>query len=204
MRIIAGTLKNQNLYSPATQNVRPTSEQVRGAIFNRIETLIDMHSFLDLFAGSGAMGFEAISRGANLVYFIEKDKQAITTIKKNIEKLKVESCSTLFAHYSEQVAAKLIKQNKSFDVIFMDPPYDDFLAYKTLLELIDNSSLLSLGGWLIVEERSSKIAPPTILLNHLTLEDERVYGSTKVKWYQRRKEIEEHTMDSANNQDIKP
>jgi 16S rRNA (guanine966-N2)-methyltransferase len=185
MRITSGTFKNFSLVSPKGDAVRPTQEQVRSAIFNMIGDFIIDKTFLDLFAGSGAVGLEALSRGAEFITFIEKDRLALTALKSNIEKLKCESKVKIYPQDTIKVLKKFIQDNRSFDFLFLDPPYDDDKTYETILELIDNSSLLDDKGTVFVEERVQKKGKNDSAFNHLVLIDKRSYGSTIIKQYKR-------------------
>lgn len=185
MRITSGKFRNFNLHSPKGDAVRPTTEQARSAVFNMLADLIIDKSFLDLFAGSGAVGLEALSRGAKLVTFIEKDRLALAALKSNIEKLRVEDQVKVFSQDTLKIIPKLIKDKISFDFIFLDPPYDDLKTYETVLSLIDSSELLHPEGILFVEERNQKkekVDPP---FKTLVLKDKRTYGSTIIKQYMR-------------------
>lgn len=141
MRIIAGNLGGRIFESPHGHRTHPMSEKVRGAIFN---ALGDIHglSVVDAFAGSGAIGFEAASRGASKVVLIEADKVAKTAIKLNIASLGVAETVTLIPSF---VYSFIRRSNDTFDIVIADPPYDD-LQYKTLEALV---KLVKPGGLLI-------------------------------------------------------
>lgn len=146
LRIVSGRFKGRVLHSPKSSKTRPTKEALREAVFNICQGSIEGATVLDLFAGSGAIGFEALSRGASHVTFVEKDQLALSSIRKNIELLDLEGQTTLFS----QDALQAIKQLNSFDLIYLDPPYE-MRVEPILNELIARKSLND-QGTLFVEE----------------------------------------------------
>ena len=121
LRIIAGEFKGRRLKTPTTTRVRPTSDRVREAWFSILQQSIPDARVLDLFAGSGALGFEALSRGAVSVDFVETYRGSLTTLKANIEALKVEDRVTIHRMDAVRFAERL--QPAQYDVAFADPPY---------------------------------------------------------------------------------
>ena len=158
MRIIAGIAKGRTLAS-VEGAVRPTSDRAREALFSSLLSEFgefENLNFLDLFAGSGAVGFEALSRGASIVHAVEKDESATKTIKTNqelIEKAKPEGKFKLFAMSAQKFLAT---PNLTYDIIFMDPPYEfgDQGVYE-LIDLIIKNNFSKQGSVLVIE-RSSK------------------------------------------------
>lgn len=160
MRIIAGAYKGRNLKSPPSMNVRPTSDRLRETLFNVIAPRIDETRFLDLCAGSGAVGIEALSRGASHVTFVDRSRRSCTLIESNLELCRApEEQHEIYC--SE--AGEFLRHTKSqpWDIIFFDPPYkDDYL--KTLNFLGSNTSnLLAGNGLLIVEHHHKNPLPET-------------------------------------------
>jgi 16S rRNA (guanine966-N2)-methyltransferase len=174
MRITGGFLKNQSLKTPKGSATRPTSEKLRQSVFNICQHHVDKAQFLDLFAGSGAMGIEALSRGATEATFIEKNPLAIKALRENLNDLDLSPLSTLYAGDVFTLIHKL--KGKSFDLIYIDPPYEKGLAEKTLA-LVDSHRLLSEGGLLFLEESGNKelVFPE---LTHLEVKKKRKVGST--------------------------
>jgi len=121
LRIIAGEFKGRRLKTPTTDKVRPTSDRVREAWFSILQQSIPEARVLDLFAGSGALGFEALSRGAVSVDFVETHRASLTTLKANTEALKVEDRVTIHRSDALRFAERL--QPALYDVAFADPPY---------------------------------------------------------------------------------
>lgn len=146
MRIITGRFKKANLFAVPGLTARPTTDFTREIIFNVLESCEGLR-VLDLFAGSGALGFEALSRNAAYVDFVEFSEKAIKTILKNIEKL---NCSESCRVHRKKVSAYLGNSIEKFDLIFMDPPYDRQLVNKTV-EQIFEKDILKDQGRLVIE-----------------------------------------------------
>ena len=150
MQITGGILKSRKIVSPKGENVRPTLSQVRESIFSTLFSLTNFENkcFLDLFSGSGIMGFEAISRGFSHVSFIEKDKKTFFLLKDNAKKLEITAKQAdFFCGDSLKIIKKL---NKTFDVIYVDPPYMSGL-YDNVLVIVKELSLLNDSGIIILE-----------------------------------------------------
>lgn len=177
LRIIGGKYKGHPLYSVPSTKTRPTQAVVREALFNICQNEIEEKEFLDCFAGSGAIGFEALSRGAKFVTFIESEKLALSTIHKNCERLKVKDQVKVLSFRAE-IALKRLKT--PFDMIYLDPPYDFSLI--PFVEAILENHLLKEGGSLFLEERASfkKSAP---LFSGLTLQSSRKFGEALLHHY---------------------
>lgn len=149
MRIIAGKYKRRLIYWPEDPNIRPTKDRIREAIFAALGD-IEGKVFLDLYAGSGSMGLEAISRGAKKVYFVDRCVPAIKCIKENINVLDIKEDYELLK-MSDKEALNIFKDNKiEFDIIFLDPPYEDG-QYEEVIEFILNNDLISSYGIIIAE-----------------------------------------------------
>lgn len=149
MRIIAGRFKGKILVSPQGMIARPTTDRAKEGIFSSIQNRVNNSSFLDLFAGSGSMGIEAISRGASDVTFVEKNKDNLNVIRKNIKELKIiDDINIMFKH--EDVLTFLEKNNKKYDIIFLDPPYN-YKNKEKILKYIIKNELLSEDGIIIFE-----------------------------------------------------
>lgn len=123
LRIISGKYKSQKIEYPKKSPTRPVSQKVRGAIFSVLSDTLSGSRVLDIFAGSGALGIEAISRGAEEAIFVDKNSEACKTIQKNITDLKIEVPTKVIK--KEAKSYLLLSQDK-FDIIFLDPPYEDF------------------------------------------------------------------------------
>lgn len=167
LRILSGAFKGRILKSPSEKTTRPTQGVLRSAVFNICQADIEGARFLDLFAGSGAMGLEALSRGAKSATFVEKDKKAASCIKENIALLGVSERSEVF---STDAMTALHKMTKPFDIVYIDPPYD--LNLQEIVQTLLSCNLLT--GWLFLEEREKTHLPTEYPA--LTLYDRRRYG----------------------------
>ena len=149
MRVIAGTAKRLQLKTVEGMDTRPTTDRIKETLFNMISEYLADSSFLDLFSGSGAIGIEALSRGAASASFVEQNKKAMNCIRENLSYTKLAERAEL---YETDVVNALnrMEGRKVFDYIFMDPPYNQFLE-KKVLEYLSTSNLLSEDCLIIVE-----------------------------------------------------
>lgn len=178
MYIISGKYKKRALVAPKSDLVRPTTSQLREAVFNICQLNIEGARFLDLFAGSGAMGLEALSRGAEHATFVESNRQALEAIKKNIQALGVEKQTTLISLDVFKALEKFAQREKLFDVIYVDPPYGKGLS-EPVLTFLDTHPLLNPDGSLFIEDADLKEPP----LTHLRLHSERSIGRARLHEY---------------------
>jgi 16S rRNA (guanine966-N2)-methyltransferase len=183
-RIVAGTLGGRRLATPPGRGTRPTSDRVREALFSALHTMVDLSGarVADLYAGSGAVGLEAASRGASHVLLVEADPRAARIARENVVALGMREVARVAAAKVEQILAN--PPDEPFDVIFADPPYavPDTAIDAMLTALVEN-------GWLaeeavVVVERSSRDAPVR-WVQGITDERSRRYGETTL-WYGRR------------------
>lgn len=157
MRIIAGLYRSRGLDAPAGLATRPTSDRLRETLFNVLAPQTPGSRFLDLYAGSGAVGLEAISRGASQTTFVEQEPKAVVALRGNIERLKIPSG---FRIQSRSVAAYLkSKPPEMFDLVFLDPPYDAATEYAATLSALGAgaSNLLAEGAVVIAEHRRKEV-----------------------------------------------
>ena len=149
MRVIAGSAKRLQLKTVEGMDTRPTTDRIKETLFNMISAYLADSNFLDLFSGSGAIGIEALSRGAACAVFVEQSKKAMECIKENLRYTKLADKAEV---YETDVlnALNRLEGKKTFDYIFMDPPYNQ-LHEKRVLEYLSNSTLLSADGIIIVE-----------------------------------------------------
>lgn len=155
MRIIAGTFRSRALQAPAGLATRPTSDRLRETLFNVLAPRIAGASFLDLYAGSGAVGIEALSRGAAKVTFVERAAPALKVLRANLTGL---GLAEGFRMHSGSAASFLHGPRTGaveFDLVFLDPPYDAAEEYKTVLELLGGAAagFLTAGALVIAEHR---------------------------------------------------
>jgi 16S rRNA (guanine966-N2)-methyltransferase len=172
MRIIAGANRGARIFAPKGEDTRPTSDRVREAAFNLIGP-VDGAAALDLFAGSGAMGLEALSRGAESTTFVESDRDACRTIDRNIEKLRLTGATVL----QQDVFQALAAGRRTYDLILCDPPYgfDQDARIAPYLR----RSLAEQG--LLVYETTSRREPA---LDGLRVRTSRTYGSARLTLFE--------------------
>lgn len=149
MRIIAGKARSLPLKTVPGTDTRPTTDRIKETLFNMINLEIPGAAFLDLFAGSGGIGLEAISRGAKRVVFVEQNRKAAACIQENIQFTKFQKESTLLC-MDVLAALRHMESKEQFDVVFMDPPYDRLLE-KQVLEYLKTSKLITEETLIIVE-----------------------------------------------------
>ena len=178
MRINAGRYRNHNIEITNLDTTRETSDKVRQAIFNLIGQFFDGETALDLFAGSGAMGLEAISRGCSSCVFNDLNPKALQTVKKNIDKLKVAPQTTLINKDFKDCLNSL--NGQKFDLIFLDPPYN-MKNVDEILSLIKDNNLLNNNG-IISFEMEKNTNPES---NNFSILKDRTYGIKRVVIYKK-------------------
>ena len=186
LRVIAGSAGGIPLVCPRSEHVRPTMEQVRGAIFSSLASLVPAARVLDLFAGAGSLGIEALSRGAGSVVFVEKNRRTVDCIRANLEKTRLQAGTELVGSdvFSYLPRASL---RPPFDLIFADPPYTtreqtvDFSA--KLLGSPELVACLKAGGVFVLEKSPLNPLPPD--LGAWTITRRKRYGTTEVLFLQR-------------------
>ena len=180
MRVIAGSARGRRLFSPSKQKrnlIRPTSDRAREALFNIIASHINGALILDLFAGTGALGLEALSRGAASAVFVDYHHEAVSLINKNIAACSFQAHSMVL---KRDLAGDLsfLRQycpGQGFSIVFLDPPYRKDLGLKILVRL-GRAGLVADSGLVIVEEDAACQLP--VEVGSLSLYDQRCYGET--------------------------
>jgi 16S rRNA (guanine966-N2)-methyltransferase len=163
VRIIAGKYRGRNLKSPPSLQVRPTSDRLRETLFNVIAPRIEDARFLDLCAGSGAVGIEALSRGASQVTFVDTSRKMCALVESNLDVCRVseEQTEVVQADAADYLSRSLKRKATPWDIVFFDPPYAT--DYSPVLELFRlNSSLLAEDGLLIVEHHHKNGLPEEV------------------------------------------
>lgn len=164
MRIISGIYRGLRLRTLKGGNLRPTSDQLRETLFDVLGPRVEGSVFLDAYAGTGAVGLEALSRGAREVVFIEHHRPAVELIRKNLAALGIDSGYHLIARQTLTALERLAEEGEHFDTVFLDPPYDEIREYHHVLRQLGRSPLL-LPASVVVAEHS----------RHCLLED--LYGN---------------------------
>lgn len=181
MRIVAGSLKGRSIVTPEGQGTRPTSDRARQAVFNVLEHAawaepLDGMRVMDLYAGSGALGFEAISRGAAFALFVEMDEDARGAIRENADAYGVMGRTRVHRRSAIDLGGRPGSDGETFDLAFLDPPYRKGLGEQTLLRLLEGNWLRP--GAVVVFERGSD--EPEIDTPGYERLDARDYGAARV------------------------
>jgi len=182
MRIIGGDLKGSSLFFSQDKNTRPLKDIARESIFNllthsnKISCKLERSNILDLYSGTGSFGLECLSRKAKKVFFIEKDKNIIEILKKNINKLQFKERVEIFFNDAFQVIRDQDISKIKFNIIFCDPPFKN-IDIKQLIELIYNKKLLIKNGLIILHRNKNTIEE---LPSNFKILEERNYGISKI------------------------
>ena len=173
MRIIAGKAKGTKLYTLEGENTRPTLDRVKESLFNIIQNEIQESIFLDLFSGSGAIGLEAVSRGAKKAILCDKSKEACMIIKKNIEKTHaVENVELYQADFKEVLTNRI---HEKLDIIFLDPPYKTDFAIEAV-KIVWEKDLLKENAMIIIETDDNNRILKDLESINCEIKDVRKYG----------------------------
>lgn len=173
MRVISGLKRGTNLFSPVTDKTRPTTDRVRENIFNLIRFDLPETIVLDLFSGSGAMGIEALSQGAEKCFFIDSDARAIDIIRKNVEKTGFQDK----AHIYKMPFDKFLYETKEkFDIVFLDPPYHKNLIFEALKMICENNLVTDNAVIVTESDFDEDISVPS----GYSIVKEKIYGRVKV------------------------
>lgn len=164
MRVIAGKYRSQPLSAPKGRDTRPTSDRLRETLFNVIAPQIRDAVFADLFAGTGAVGIEAISRGARQVYFAENAKIALQTLRQNLDRLQIRDQAIVEAAGTMPLLRRLLQQKIRLDLIFLDPPYKEQLAYQTVLRFLAEQPILHVNA-IVMVEHARRFSLPNLNIN---------------------------------------
>jgi 16S rRNA (guanine966-N2)-methyltransferase len=151
MRVIAGKYRSRKLAAPAGTATRPTSDRLRETLFNVVAGSVEGSTWIDLFAGTGAVGIEAISRGAVMAYFVESSKAAVRSIRANLSELEIEHGFEILDREAVPALRLLEARGVTCDFCFLDPPYRKMGDYEQVLTWLADSRLLKPGGMVIAE-----------------------------------------------------
>jgi 16S rRNA (guanine(966)-N(2))-methyltransferase RsmD len=182
VRVISGSLKGHTLFVPKGHKIRPTSDHVKESLFNMIGPEIPHTTFLDLFAGTGNIGIEALSRDAKQVIFVEKSPVYVRVLRRNLAACAVESRSIVYCRDANKILRVLQKAAWRFDVIFLDPPYHQTNMLRDILEKIADLSIVSETG-MIVAEHAHTFTPQSNVGGKLVLTRNHRIGDTRLSFY---------------------
>ena len=178
MRIVAGSCRGRRIKVPAGRDVRPTADRVREAVFSSLGAHVEGAAALDLFAGSGALGLEALSRGADTAVFVERSSATFQVLKENIDNTGLGSRSRLVRGDAITAVRRLASKETFFNLVFLDPPYASKLLERVLLALVQ-WPLLAPGALIVAEHDRDRqpVLPPS---GELRITSTRTYGSTSI------------------------
>ena len=179
MRIIGGQFRGKRLFTVSGRSVRPTADRLRESIFNIIAARVSNAMVLDLFAGTGALGIEALSRHARAVVFIDKRRDAVAVIYRNLEMCRLLDRAHVILSDVSRGLDRIPMSQPRFDLVFMDPPYDRGFVQNGL-DLLRRNPILAPGHCLILEHSSHEPLP--FDLEGYVLHDQRRYGKTLVSF----------------------
>ncbi|MBE6108073.1 MAG: 16S rRNA (guanine(966)-N(2))-methyltransferase RsmD [Erysipelotrichaceae bacterium] len=181
MRIIAGKYRSLPLEAVKGNHTRPTTDKIKEAVFNSVGPYFDGGEMLDLYAGSGSVGLECISRGMDHAVFVDKSYDAISTIKKNIGFVKVPSQCTVYKMDALAALRRCADEKRQFDLVYLDPPYAQEQNEKVMTALCQ-MNLLKQGAVVIVESLKEDVFSDEI--GSLMKYKEAVYGITRISYYE--------------------
>lgn len=178
MRIIAGELKGRKLVTPKDDSVRPTTDKVKEAVFSMLMPYLQDSVVIDLFAGTGSLGLEAISRGAKRAYFVDKDRRSIAMVRENVRHCGVEDRAVILC---SDHASALSRIHDTADIVFLDPPYRTGLLTECM-QLLRDTGILPEGG-IVVAEHDSHDSMPDQIAGFRKIRDRR-YGKIGISVYE--------------------
>jgi 16S rRNA (guanine(966)-N(2))-methyltransferase RsmD len=182
-RVVSGTARGTILETVKGQKTRPTADKVKEAVFSSLSTRLYGARFLDLFSGTGQIGIEALSRGAESAAFIDQSKDGIRCITKNLQKTHFEEKAAVIMADAHAGILRL-KEGRPFDLVYMDPPYDEAISYFHMAaSLLLKQQLLTDGAVVLLEHRATDI--PDAFVMNLKLKRSCKYGTIMVSFYER-------------------
>ena len=181
MRIISGKFRGLKLQPPVDFSIRPTSDRLKESLFsilesNKYNVKIENSNVIDICSGTGALGIEALSRGAKLIYFIDKDPKAINVLQKNISKLKIDYKDETYIKIIRDDANKALQNIKNnFDIVLIDPPYNSNVIEECLVKL-KQYNLINFNSYFFTESSKNE----NINFDGFDLLDTKIYGKSKL------------------------
>jgi len=185
LRIISGSARGRRLLSPKNSLIRPTADRVKESLFNILNSLIagyDSCRALDIFAGTGNLGLEALSRGAAYAFFIDNHKESVALVIKNLRMLGFDDRGRVIEREALSALRSLDKMKAPFQLVFIDPPYRQGLAER-VMQFLATSALIDGNSLVIVEISSNELLPTAF--DNLREFDRRVYGDTAIVFFRR-------------------
>ena len=181
MRVISGVAKGRRLFAPKGMETRPITSKIKESLFNIWQTKIKGAFFLDLFAGSGSMGVEALSRGAEKVVFVEKSRSAVEVIKKNLAVCGFHNGYELYRDDVFRRINLLSQRQDKFDIVYLDPPFTKPEIFVPVIESLGNAKILASEGMAVIRIRKDIAFPETI--GNLCRFRQKIYGISVINFY---------------------
>lgn len=181
MRVIAGLRKGHRLKAPAGMETRPTEDRVKESLFNIIGAINTESLTLDLFAGSGSIGIEFLSRGGKISYFIDRSATSIKTINMNLEHTKLQDQARVYKMDSLRFVDRASRDGLKFDYVYIDPPFKEVELFTKILEKIYKKDILNKDGLILVEHTEEIDLGQA----EFTLVDKRDYGAKFISFYKK-------------------
>lgn len=197
MRVIAGEHKGRRLAAVPGKGTRPTTDKVKESIFNMIGPYFDGGWALDLYAGTGGLGIEALSRGVDRSVFVERDTKAFAVVKQNLATCRLEESADLYRMDADRAIRTLATRKQAFDLVFLDPPY----AQQKIAEeigLLQELNLLADGAWIVAEHDVSVELPKEI--GDCVQDRASSYGDTAVTLYYYDRESHKEASDEGSTE----
>lgn len=185
MRVIGGEARGRVIRLPGGCRIRPTADRIKGALFNILGP-VEGKSFLDLFAGSGNVGLEALSRGARRSVFVEKDSRLVVAIEENLQRLGFEGRAEVIAADAEKGLRRLQKREERFDILFADPPYEEGFP-ADIADKLKTADLLAENGVIILQHSLREPLEPSVA-QRWAVTDQRRYGDTLLSFLKKQRE----------------
>lgn len=182
LRVISGSARGLKLHTLEGMSTRPTTDRVKENLFNIIAPYISGSNVLDLFAGTGSLGIEALSRGADSAVFCDQSKYSYDVIKNNLEHTKLVEKSEVFLGEAQLIMKKLSQRGKKFDIIFLDPPYKKEIV-PGILQDLENYGVLDKKVLIVAETDIIDELPQET--GTLCVSKQQIYGNTKLTFYKR-------------------
>jgi 16S rRNA (guanine966-N2)-methyltransferase len=183
-RVISGTAGGIHLLAPEGKGTRPTSDRVKEALFSILSPRLADARVLDLFAGTGQLAIEALSRGARSAVLVDPDRAAIARIRQNLERTRLAALAVVLPTFARSALEQMAREGRAFDLVFLDPPYAEALPwFRDVAERLEAGGLLAPGA-LVVLEHDARNAPEAHVIN-LTRVRSCKYGGTMLTFYSR-------------------
>ncbi len=193
MRVIAGIHRGRRLESLEGRDIRPTADRVKESLFNILGSAVLDSNFLDLFGGTGGIGIEALSRGAQHVVFVDESIRSIKVLRSNLEQLKITDEAEVYNTDYTTAIKKLHMHDRRFGIIYIDPPYATGIAQKALEE-INSHDILEKDGYIVVEHEVRDAMPDQV--GRLVMFRSKLYGNTRLSFYVAGENTDQHKEES--------